>query len=355
MITQITNDPKNSLATIQQHMNGTVENAADRACAIGHIWRNERDALLSVMNATTNTIDASLKRIAILNESVRAFARRAILLSRFSTVFGRVPLQGTDEVTVRYYPLQAAASRDFVAANGYVFDNNSSTLAKKIKVDKRKYQTLDYSSEDFARQPFFDTVRLGIMNAEKLAYDVLLDIFSIVTIAKYGEAVKSLDPAAWTSDDVIDVRKACNDAHWPEEFGRSLVVNTDLDTALQKDPAYKLALNSGGTQTIREGQLPRISGFDYGYMPGFPENGENLIGIAAFASAILTAMSPVAPAPGVRRQLVAYDVAVDTETGISMNYRHWGDALADRDYEVIECAYGFEAGEPQAIKRLAKP
>ena len=61
------------------------------------------------------------------------------------------------------------------------------------------------------------------------------------------------------------------------------------------------------------------------------------------------------PAEGVRAQLVAYEIATDPATGISFNYRKWGEAQADRDYEVIECAYGYAAGVAAAIKRITTP
>ena len=56
-----------------------------------------------------------------------------------------------------------------------------------------------------------------------------------------------------------------------------------------------------------------------------------------------------------RQQLVAYEIATDPATGISLNYRHWGVAQQDRDYEVIESAYGYSDVVAAAIKRLTKP
>jgi hypothetical protein len=60
----------------------------------------------------------------------------------------------------------------------------------------------------------------------------------------------------------------------------------------------------------------------------------------------------VKPALGVRAQLIAYEVVTHPGTGISISYRRWGNAQMDRDYEIIECAYGYEAGEAAALKRL---
>jgi hypothetical protein len=250
--------------------------------------------------------------------------------------------------------LQIAASSNFVEATGYVFDQATATSMKKITVNKRKYQPLDYSSQEFRRQPYLDVVRLGNLNAEKLAADIFDDIWSVVTLAAYGAAVKTAAAAAMTSDDVVDIAGACTKANWPTG-GRSLILDSDTVTSLMKDSAYKLASSIGGTEVVREGRLPRLSGFDVYEVPNLPTNSEKLQGAAVFMSAVLAAFAPVEPADGVRASLVAYEVATDAETGISMNYRKWGDAKLDRNFEVIECAYGYVAGVAAALKRICTP
>jgi hypothetical protein len=336
---------------------GCVENATSLASMRAELWANNRDGITAVMNAAaTNTIDPALKRTTILNETVRAFATRVLSLRLFSTAFGNVPLQGTDEVVVRYYTLQTAASSDVTSSNlpAYVFGQATGTSMKKITVNKRKYQPLDYSSQEFRRQPWFDTVKLGMLNAEKLGVDIVADILSVVTAANFGAAASTVAAATIGSDDIIGIRGACNRAMWPN-MGRSLIVDSTVDDSLQKDPSYKLALNIGTTSVIQEGQFPKLSGFEYAFIPNLPDNGEKLIGFAAFVSGILAAFAPVAPAEGVRQQLVAYEVVTDPASGVSLNYRHWGVAADDRDYEVIESAYGYAAGVPAALKRICEP
>lgn len=299
----------------------------------------------------TNTIAADLKRVEVLQFTLRAFAKRVAPMRMFSTSFQNTPLAGTDEVVVPYYALQSAASSDFVQANGYVFAGSTNSSGKKITLNKRKYQPLDYSSAELGRQPALNVERLASLNGEKLAYDVLLDILSVVTAANFGAAAITKAANLFTSDDVADLAKLANDIMWPET-GRGLIVNTAVDASLKKDDAYQMALNVGGTEVIRGGRLPNIGGFEYAFMAGLPANGENLIGFMAHASAILAAFAPVAPAPGVRDSLKAYDVLTDPETGISLNYRHWGSPDADVDRQVIECAYGYALGEVSALKRL---
>ena len=208
-------------------------------------------------------------------------------------------------------------------------------------MNKRKYQPLDYSSAEFQRQPYFDAVRLGRITAEKLGVDVLLDMFSIFTPANFPTIPQSdpdfnpnlaLPAIAYNSDQIDDLRTVATNLNWPDA-GRALIVNTTLDNALGKDPTYKLAQNIGTASVIQDGKFPKLSGFDYVTTPALPLNGCNLQGIIAFASAMAAAFAPVDPSQGVRQQLAAYEIATDAATGISLNYRHWGNAQADRDYE----------------------
>jgi len=357
IITQ--NDPKSTLASLQTiaNLGGGPSNAIERNRQFSRIWQAEREAVLPVLNsAAVNTIDASLKRVAVLNETIRDFATRLLPLRLFSSVFSNVPLQGTDTIVVPYYPLQAAASSNFsdgdgTGGTGYTFGQATTTNKALITVNKRKYQPIDYSSREFRFQPFFDAVRLGKINAEKLGVDIINDILSVVTNANFGGPALTRSAGSVTSDDIADMRAAANLASWPD-VGRSLLVDSTVDAALMKDPSYKIALNIGTTSVIQQGQFPNLSGFDYAWMPNLPTNGEKLIGFASFASGILSAFCPVEPAAGVRSQLVAYEVVTDPASGVSLNYRHWGLAQADRDFEVIECNYGYTAGVAAAIKRI---
>lgn len=347
----------------------SFETATDRSRKIGAVYIESRDKVLQVMNAAANNaIDPGLKRQVILQETVRDFAIRVLPLRLFATVFENIALEGTDTIDVGYFPLQAAASQNFVdgdgtGGTGYQFGQQTNTKALQITVQQRKYQPLDYSSNTFRRQPWFKALQLGQMNAEKLGVDILMDVLSVFTPANYptiAQADPNFNPnlalpgAAYDSNQMDDLKTVATNLNWPDA-GRAFICGTTVDNALGKDPAYKLALNIGTTDVIREGKFPRLSGFDYATMPNFPNNGCNLQAVIAFASALAAAFCPIAPAPGVRAQLIAYEIATEPHTGISMNYRHWGLAQADRDFEVIEAAYGYAALLAKAAQLLTHP
>jgi hypothetical protein len=152
-------------------------------------------------------------------------------------------------------------------------------------------------------------------------------------------------------DDVITVRKACQNADWPE-MGRSLVLGTDHEAAILADESLKHYQNSGDTAPLREGSSGRLLGFDMFYSPRIPANGEDLSGFACLPPAILVATAPIQPAPGVRQQLLSYDLMVDPDSGMALEYRYWGEATLDQDREVVECNYGYLRGNASALKRI---
>lgn len=316
------------------------------------IVNKHRARILEAWN--TNTIGSDLKRIVLLQDVVRAFAKRLYPLKQFSTVFSNVPLSregGLDQVAVPYYALDASSSTDFVAANGYDTFGNTTTSSRKISINKRKYQGMTWDSSTLRRQPYFDIARLGGLKAEKLAVDIWTDVLSVVTNANYSTAAYTGAASTFDSDVVADLKKVAGQAQWPMS-GRSLFIDSAYDANLLKDAAIKNSLAFGGSEPVRQGQIPNLFGFDYIENPNIPGNSENLVGFISFASAILIATAPVEPAPEVRAVMSAYEVVTDDATGISLEYRRWGSASLDTAYETIEANYGYLTGEAAALKRI---
>lgn len=379
----------------------------------------------------TNDIISNLNLTEILEPALETFARALMPLRLFSTVFQNVPLSGDGTVTVPYYPLQGIASKDF-DSSGYSFATGagSKTSSRQINVSqaaggKRKYQPLAVNSEQVRNLPRLNLETLGRMKGEKLAADVLSDVLSVVTAANFGAAAFTGAASTFDSDDVVDLRTACNKnasgplsvtdgvtatstaltsatarftdndigvgvsgsgipanttiasvtnattvvlsaattatatgvtvtiarptIPWPE-VGRGLLVNPDYDGALLKDANFRRDLTVAQQSPVNSGQLPRVYGFDYAQSAAIPGNSENLVGMVSFMSAILAATAPVTPIDNGR--IVDYQVLVHPTLGIALEYRKWFDPQLDRLDQVIECNYGYAAGEKLALKRM---
>lgn len=298
-----------------------------------------------------NVISSDLQLDLILDGALQALTETLMPLSMFSTAFYDVPLQGTNKALVPYYPLDTNTSKDF--AGTYVFDKGTDTSFREVTVNKRKYQPLSFTSEELARQPRLDFERLGRLKGLKLAEDVLKDILSIVTAANYGAAVFTGAASTFDVDDVIDMKATLTAAKWPS-LGRGIIIDPTYTASLAKD------MNStGGIATFgvdangNPRTFPTLAGFSFAETNVIPANGENLVGmVVGGQSAVLTAFAPITPAAAVQKNLVRYEVVSDPVTGISLEYREWGDADTDTEKRTIEVNYGYAKGVEELLKRI---
>lgn len=328
------------------------QNARAMATLIGQ--KENRKRLDVILN--TNTIDTNLKRTVILNDQMRAFRRKLILVSVFVTKFDNVQVQlgqngGLNTVTVPFYDLDTTSSTDYNATTGYAFAENTTVGVRQVTINKRKYKTVDFTSETFRRQPYFQLDTSVALKAEQLAVDVWTDVMSIVTASNYNTVALNREPASFDSDDMAVLQRRADDVDWPD-LGRSFVGGTAHRQALNQDDAIKHWMNSNSTDALREGSPGRLSGFDTFFSPRIPTNSEDLAAFICLPQAALFASAPIMPAPGVRQQLLSYEIVIDPQTGIAFEYRYGADVWKDRDREVIECNYGYGKGNGDALQRL---
>jgi hypothetical protein len=297
-------------------------------------------------------IDSNLKRQAVLSEIVRALKPRLSMIRAFAYKVSETPvrLEGTNVVAVPYIPLESAASTDWNAANGYVAGDGT-VSAKPITVNKRKYQSLGYSSQDVRDQPGLLTDEIMAQKVFKLVADVSDDIASSITSANFGAAAYTGSAASMAMSVVATLQQAAIEAEFPEG-SRSLVLNPAYHAKLITDSGVIGSMNYGSPDAVRTGTVPDLLGFRYYGGAKVPANAQNLVGFIAVPSAIGIAMAPVAPAAGVRDQLTAYEQYMDEDQTFILTYREWGNPALDTVQSIIECAYGFGVIESAGLKRI---
>lgn len=363
-VEEIGSDPRNIVAAIKKTAKpmeawkrGNTVNMRDLGAASvqrGVIINANMPKLIPLFNA--NTIDSALKRDVVLQQVIKDFARRTMPLRLFATVFENVPLEGTNKVQVPFYDLDTSASTAFVEGTGYTTIGNTATDNREITIGTgatdggRLYQAMAFSSEEIARQPYLKTLELASLKADKLASDFVADVLSVVTVANFGAAAKTSPAAAFDSDDIADLVTSCK--LWPE-MGRGLLLDTAYHVNCLKDPAFKSALNAASDAAIKNGKLfPNVFGFNYTENPTIPSNSENLVGFAVFQSAILVATAPVPPVQEVRNAGTSYSIITDPNSGVSFEYRTFGNNVTDVATHVIEVSFGWAKGNGNALKRI---
>jgi hypothetical protein len=287
----------------------------------------------------------------------------------FAHYFGNVPLEGTDQVVVSYYPLFTAQSLRFVqgtgAGQGYQSNGTDVASQKNITVGgvggtvktpgvDRAYQPMTWSAYLLRRQPWIDILKMVVMRTEQLALDVLTDITTAnVLKANFGNAVWEGTPSGFDSTAIAALRGVADKKDWPEAM-RSLVVLTDYYVNLLTDPYLKAYLNIGDTGVIREGRVGGVYGFaDTIGNPRIPATTDGtLVGWIAYPSAVLVATSPILPAPGELKLMVDYNIITDDQIGLSFEYKYFGQPQYSQDIEIIEVNYGSATGELAALGRI---
>lgn len=298
-------------------------------------------------------LDSKLKRDAFLFNALEAFQRKLIAISVFAMAIRNATLEGTSKIIVPYHPLHTTASKDFSYADGYVFDDNGAVNARELTINKRKYQALSTTSEQANRQPADDPAALGRQKGAKLATDVMTDILSIVTVANYGADVLDSDPSAFTKEDAIDLKTVADQAEWPEGFeNRHLVLKSAHANNMLKDAVILDQSSYGSLEPIREGRVREIAGFSGVTSEHIPANAENLVGFICYPSAALVGFAPIVPERRVMAKLDRYEQMTDEMTGLTLEYREWGDPDFDTGKETLEVNYGFGLGEAAALKRI---
>lgn len=382
-----------------------------------------------------NTIDSDLQLTEVMGSAMAALKRALLPLLQFSTVFKNVALKGDEKLAVPYYPLATSASATR-AANGSrkALASSTATESRTIENFTNKLQAISFTATERARQPVFDPAKHGALKGEKLAYDILADIFSVVAHKNYsGTTLSPMAATAFDENDVGDLRQIVTEEFWPNS-GRSLILNPAFGTNLLKQPQIIDASKRGDSASFRTGIIGNVLGFDvvesagvglnngtavaitaeaddnivttvaaaaHGLAVGdrvtFPtltggtgltaatgvyyvltvpsattftvsatlggatlditvdatagtvKKTENIAGMAILPSAILIGFAPVPPTPAIRKDLFDYQELVD-DSGLVLQYYHFGDADTDEEVQTIECHYGYGIGDAAQLK-----
>lgn len=292
---------------------------------------------------------ASLKLDTIMRKAVRALAKRISPILALSTVMRDQKLTETNKVLVPFYSLESLTSKDFDGAYDFEDANGGPSSYKEVEVNKRKYQPLEFTSKELNRNSVVDLDMVMALKIEKLGEDILDDIWSEVTNANFGAAIFTGAASGFDRDDVIDIKTDLSQAHWPSA-GRALILESDYTGALAKDMN---GVDTGEGDTVRrEGVVGRVGGLDIFEHPNMPGNSENLVGAAVLPYCLLTAFSPIEPAPEVMDNLSDYRVYTDPRTNLTIEYRSWGDPGSDKAKRIVEVNYGYKKGDTAQLKRL---
>jgi len=278
-------------------------------------------------------------------------------LDNFSTDFSdEVRAQGTS-VQTRLIPAPAAAqdlvddlTNDYSAAT-----TDMTTTAVTVNLDKHPITGFHFTDSEYnkiAAGVFTDTIdRVIRTHAYTIAKAVLDNVFSLVTLANYGNAALISTAGNFDADDMADLRAVAVAAGWTPFLGNGAgaILSPTYYTALLKDAAIA-DYSASQSDALRSGVLPNVYGFRTVEAPALPTNSEHLYGFISTPDALAVAMR--APATQASNRFEAYEVMVDDTTGAVMTYAAIFTEKYRRIEHTFEVLHGAAKANTSALKRI---
>ena len=291
-----------------------------------------------------NTL-TDLKDVRIAQAALMPWMTELMPRSIFSTNFGPTSADKGDTVKV---PVVGAPSPSSDFDGNYVKNIDSEASTIPVVLNKHKFKTVHMTAKEAATTAVPLLEKLVSTAAQQLAIDVLTDIFSAIKKNQFATATDVASAENFSYKTVLKIREACNKAKMPKA-GRSLVLNTSLNTALLADDIVSRSFITNLAQPgVVEARINRLAGLNVYETDCVPDNGENLAGFVTHPSAMAVAMRYLQP-------IANYDEAgavTDPVTGLTFGYLRYTDTTSNKVYITLECLYGYQVIRPAALQRI---
>jgi hypothetical protein len=297
----------------------------------------------------SNTL-TNVKDIKVAQRALMPFMSNLLPVTAFSTDFSPQPADKLDTVRV---PLVGAPSESSDFAGDYSANADSTVTVVPVTLNRHKYKTVHVTARESAETSLNALEALVEAAAQQLAQDVLVDIFSCITLANFGApGIAALAATAFDYKKVLSLREACGNAKMPPN-PRSLVLDAGYYTNMLADDVVAKSFNLNlNAPAVTEGMVKRIAGFNLHETTLIPsDHAEKLVGFAAHSSAVAVAMRYLQPVADYQQA----GAVTDPTTGMTFGYLRFTDTRANKIFVTLECLYGFAPAKTEALKRIVKP
>jgi hypothetical protein len=297
----------------------------------------------------SNTL-TNVKDIKVAQRALMPFMSNLLPVTAFSTDFSPMPADKLDTVRV---PLVGAPSTSSDFAGDYSANADSTVTVVPVTLNRHKYKTVHVTARESAETSLNALEALVEAAAQQLAQDVLVDIFSCITLANFGApGIAALAATAFDYKKVLSLREACGNAKMPPN-PRSLVLDAGYYTNMLADDVVAKSFNLNlNAPAVTEGMVKRLAGFNLHETTLIPsDHAEKLVGFAAHSSAVAVAMRYLQPVADYQQA----GAVTDPTTGMTFGYLRFTDTRANKIFVTLECLYGFAPAKTDALKRIVKP
>jgi hypothetical protein len=199
----------------------------------------------------------------------------------------------------------------------YAANADSAVTVVLFTLNRHKYKTVHVTARESSETSLTVLETLVEAAAQQLAQDVLVDIFSCITLAATGFDYKKM----------LSLREVCGNAKMPPN-PRSLVLDAGYYTHMLADDVVATSFNLNlNAPAVTEGMVKRIAGFNLHETTLIPwDHAEKLVGFAAHSSAVAVAMRYLQPVPDYQQA----GAVTDPTTGMTFGYLRFTDTRANK-------------------------
>jgi hypothetical protein len=221
-----------------------------------------------------------------------------------------------------------------------------------VNMTNHRVASIDLTDVQVANSSAAVMDNLAIQAGEALARTVLTDIWSAITTANFGAAILTTAGANYTIAQMGALRRALVQRDVPTDR-LSFIADSEVYTGLLTSTGVAQALNYGGAEAVRDGNIPSLLGMSIFESNVIPANGlSKLGGFVAHPDAIAIAMRYLEPqAPG--EYLAAEQVTASN--GIVMGYRRHFNAATGRHFANFECLFGYTPALTRGLALVTIP
>lgn len=272
-----------------------------------------------------------------LDATINAFTKTLAPLNSFSTDFAVDPSKKGTTVSVGLVSAPAAGAE---FAGDYETGNNTIT---QVEVGlKHFFKSFEIGMTDNNKASVSKLTNLAEVNASALANSIFTEIFAVALSTNYdightGASGTFTLPVMKTLRGLLDAKGA------PME-GRALVIDHAYEGNLIPVDASTLNADS-----VIEGRVKRLMGFDVFGSNYVPANAQNLRGVALHKSAIAVATRIPHDLGAEKGAYITYEVVEVPSLGINIAYKEWFSTKTGSLWGAYELLCGSAVGTDGAV------
>ena len=256
----------------------------------------------------------SINTDIIANESLATLESELPRLSAFAHDF-------SDEISAKGQSVSTRMAHSVTAndaSSGYTAQD-ADTTGYTLTLNNHKAYVAAFSDLELAKAGSMDMLinTFGKVAIHACVDAVVQDALALITAANYSNGTV-VAASAFDADAVADASGALSTRKVPKG-NRSLLVNPSYFAALAKDDYLSSALHYNSASAIRDGEVPRVHGFQIVEFSDLPANSEDLGAVALSPDALIAcARIPSAPNGGVQQTVVS-----EPSSGFPIAFRSW--------------------------------